>query len=238
MNELDTTPQRLDDPSVPEMNLYFFFKSIADSVDELQHEILEHLVAAGTKRGWFPDLESVIARFTEHEPAPKVRAAVAKLQRQRLLVITDGAIDTLIGGITHRKTAFRAMTAEDNVPFHLNSALDALTIAPTLQRTTTVTSVCGLTGKDISITVAADGSLDATTPQTVTAFIGGWDGICPLREAPVARSHFFLSDVELNEWQTLHGDPDGMPLTQDTIRLVGTEMAGALAALYVRMSVR
>lgn len=238
MSDLSTQPINLDDPVSEEMNLYLFFKGIADDVNELEHEILEHLVAAGTARGWFPTVERVVARISEHEKEADVLAALARLQRQRLLVLSEDRtqVRRIISGITHEKTRFRAMTAE-HVPFFLVSALDALTVAPTLQKSVHVQTTCGVSGAKIEFEVSGQGELVVANPHSVTAFVPGWDGQESIADALGPNSHFFESDERLREWQATHGDPAGMPLSQDTFRFVGMEMARALGALYVRMSV-
>ena len=237
MTDLSITPQVLEDSISPEMNLYVFFRGVAADVDHLQREVLEFLVAAGTSRGWFPTLGAVIDRFTEHEARPAVEAAVAKLQRQRLLVADGQRIVSILGGITGEKTRFSAMT-DDHVPFRLASALDALTIAPMLQKAVEITTSCAVTGAPIRFKVDPQGHLVDSKPHSMTAFIAGWDGRAPLADSVVAGSHFFESDEKLHEWQVAHGDPVGMPLTQDTLRSVGMEMAVAIAELYTRMSIR
>ncbi len=220
------------------MEVYLYYKDVVDKITELQHEILEHLVSAGTSRGWFPSAENVIERISEHEKPDDVRAAMDELVRFQLLRLDDaGNIAEIIGGIGHGKTRFRAMTA-DNVPFQLRSSLDALTIAPTLQKTVTVQTTCGVSDAPIEVEVDKDSTIIRSEPHDVTAFIPAWDGEAPLHEALAPRGLFFANDEKLHEWQDRHSDPDGMPLTQDTIRFVGTQMAAALAALYVRMSVR
>lgn len=233
----DTTPINLESPVAPEMNLYFFYQQIVDDVGGLDMEILEFLVAAGTSRGWFPSMVKVSERFSEEYSAQKTAEAIAKLRRLRLLSIgDDDKIGQIIGGITHEKTCVRAIT-EDNVAFYLVSALDALTIAPTLQKEVRITTTCGMTDETIELKISAEGDLTGSTPHEVTAFVPGWDGEAPLAETMQA-GRFFKNDEQLHLWQQEHGEPDGLPLTQDTIRNVGMEMARAIAALYVRMSIR
>ncbi len=220
------------------MEVYLYYKGIADEVSELEHEILQHLVSAGTSRGWFPSAAKVTERMCEHEKPEAVHCAMEALAtRQLLRVDGDGKIVEVIGGITHQATRFRALTS-DNVAFHLRSSLDALTIAPTLQKTVTVHTQCGVSGDPIEVEFDKDGTIVRSAPHDFTAFIPAWDGSAPLHEALPPQGLFFANDAQLHQWQDSHGDPDGMPLTQDTIRFAGTQMAGALAALYVRMSVR
>ena len=227
----------LPEPIAPEMNLYMFFKGIAGDVTELERVILEFLVAAGTARGWFPTLATVVERFSEEETEEAALEALAGLRRKRLVHLTgDGAVRSIVSGITHQKTPFRALSSE-NVPFHLVSALDALTIAQTLQKGVHIRTTCPVSGVDIELEVDARGDLVSASPHEVTAFISGWDGEADI-PATLAESRFFAGDEMLRFWQNEHGDPEGLPLTQDTIRIVGLEMAGALAALYTRMSIR
>jgi len=42
------------------------------------------------------------------------------------------------------------------------------------------------------------------------------------------RGHFFKNEEALAHWQSAESEPDGMPLTADTIRIVGLEMAGEI----------
>lgn len=237
MVDMSTDPMPLETPISPEMNLYFFYKEVADDVDELERAMLEYLVSCGTSRGWFPSVGSVTVRFAEESSQEAADAAMRKLQRQRLLRLDgDGKVCWLLGGVTHEKTGFRAMTA-DHVPFHLNSALDVLTIAPMLQKSVTVQTRCAISEEPIEVEFDPEGHLVTTNPHEVTAFIRGWDGAADVAEA-LADSPLLWGNSLLREWQERHGDPAGMPLTEDTIRMVGTEMAAALAALYVRMSIR
>ena len=234
----DLTPVDLRVPIAPEMNLYLFFKEIASTLTHVQVEILEFLVAAGTARGWFPRLDQVVERFSDHEDEETLRDALDGLQRRRLLYPdADGGISSIVGGITHRKTHIRAMTA-DAVPFHLVSSIDALTCAPMLQKPVDVRTTCAVSGQPITFRVDPAGSLDDCEPQGVTAFVPGWDGRMPIPQALGGQGLFFAGDAPLQEWMEQHGDPEGMPLTEDTIRSVGMEMAAALAELYSRMSIR
>lgn len=219
------------------MNVYLHFKNVADEVGELHHEILEFLVSSGTARGWFPKVPKLIKRMSEHEKEEDVRAALDKLRALHLFDSDGDRITRIVGGITHTKTPFRAMTSE-LVPFHLVSALDCLTIAPTLQKSVTIQTKCGVSGEPIEFSVDKEGTFLKCQPISLTAFVAGWDGTSPLGPALGAHTGFFLDDARLLEWQTTHSDPNGMPLTQDTLRMVGMEMALAIAALYVRMSIR
>jgi len=231
------TPLNLENPVTPEMNLYFYFQQIADKVEGLHMEVLEYLVACGTSRGWFPELDNVTSRFDELYGTDEVNSAIEELQNLRLLYLAESrSITSIIGGVTHQKTAHRAMT-EDNVAFYLVSALDGLTIAPMLQKSVTIRSKCAQSDNTIEFTVDAEGNMTETSPNTLTAFIPGWDGTASVPKT-LSAGGFFLDDEQLHLWQSERGDPDGMPLTQDTIRSVGMEMAAALAKIYVGMSIR
>ena len=226
----------LSRPGPPELNLYLFLKEAEAALGDLEHEVLQHVVAAGTARGWFPTVPALIERISEHEPRAAVESAVAKVVAYRLLeVSSDGRILGTLSGITHERTAFRAV-ADGGVPFHLRSALDVMTIAATLQKETTVSASCAQTAAAIRLDFDAAGQLTNATPRTVTAFLAGWDGSGPLGPA-LARGGLFVNDAALEAWQRAHGDPDGLPLTEDTFRSVGMEMAQALAAKYVAVSV-
>jgi hypothetical protein len=227
----------LEVPLAPEMNLYFFFKQLAPQVNELQTEILEHLVAAGTSRGWFPTLPAVINRFSENDPEETVRAAIAGLHRLRLLQTNDeGGIQRIIGGITHEKTRFRAVT-QDNVPFHLCGVIDVFTAAGMLQKSLSVQTRCGVSDQKIEIEFDRDGSIASSIPSSITAFLPGWDGESHFSETDDG-SHFFSDNAQLRSWQDANEVPEGLPLSEDTILLIGTEMAKALSDLYIQMSVR
>src|SRR5690606_23488483 len=95
----------LADPAASEMNAYFYFQQVAEALAEsptghLQVEILEFLVAAGTTRGWFPDVASVIGRFGEHDGEAAAREALGELRYRRLLSLEPAGarIDAIIGG--------------------------------------------------------------------------------------------------------------------------------------------
>jgi hypothetical protein len=225
-------------PVSPEMNLYFYYQEIVDSIEPLPIEILEFLVSSGTSRGWFPTVGKLRAHFSDDHDAQALQTALDDLVRYRLLHLDPNdseRIQSIVGGIVQTKTAFRVMTA-DKVPFYVGSALDALTVAPTLQKAVQIRTQCGATGDPIVLDVDAEGSLTATVPHETTAFIPGWDGVASIPET-LASSHFFCGNKALSQWQATNNEPAGLPLTQDTIRSVGMEMAVALSALYTRISI-
>lgn len=227
----------LEKPGRSELNLYLFMKQVEKTFSDLEHAVLEHVVAAGTTRGWFPTLAQLVVRLSEHDPAAKVEAAIARVRASRLLdVSNDGRILCTVSGITHEPTTIRAFADGSGIQFYLRSALDALTIAGTLQKPVVVYAICAQTGAKLQIDFDATGAIIESSPRTVTAFVPGWDGKEPLGTA-LTRGGFFASDAALGAWQAAHGEPDGTPLTEDTIRMVGGELAGALAALYVAVSV-
>ena len=236
MNQVD--PISMPNPVSPEINLYLFYKEIVDLVEPLPIEILEFLVSSGTARGWFPTVEQLLVRFSEDHESSKVQNAIDALVRYRLLYMdpeNDGRIRSIVGGIVQTKTAFRALT-DNNVPFYVGSALDALTIAPMLQKEVQIRSVCGVTGEPIELRIDSEGTLTNTDPHETTAFVPGWDGSASIPDT-LATSHFFSNNASLNQWQSSNNDPEGLPLTQDTIRNVGMEMAMALSELYTRISI-
>ncbi len=235
----DHTPIDLDVPLAPEMNLYFFMREMSGALSHLEVELLEHLVAAGTTRGWFPKVAQLVERFSDHETADAIRAAITDLRRRRLLYLAaDGeAIASIVGGVTHQKTAI-TVTSEEGIPFHVLGAIDALTVAPMLQKAVHVRTKCAISGAPIELELDAEGHLTKMKPASLTAFVPGWDGTASIPETVSQNSHFFTSDKELHAWQHAHGEPEGMPLTEHTLRSVGLEMAHAMAALYVKMSVK
>jgi hypothetical protein len=235
---MQVQPMSMANPVSPEMNLYFYYQEIVDSIEPLPIEILEFLVSSGTSRGWFPTVEKLRSHFSDSHDAQTLQAALDDLVRYRLLHLDSNdsdRIQSIVGGIVQTKTAFRVMTA-DKVAFYVGSALDALTIAPTLQKAAQIRTQCGATGEPIVLDVDAEGSLTASDPHETTLFMPGWDGVASIPET-LASSHFFCNNEVLSQWQSTNNDPVGLPLTQDTIRSVGMEMSVALSALYIRMSI-
>ena len=227
----------LDVPKSTETNFLRCWQQGAKVLGHDEHAVLEHLIDAGTTRGWFPSCSQLVDRFEETLGRSDAQQAVDRLIQFRLIDAgPDGRILSTIGGITSGRTRFAAKA--DSGTFFLRSAIDCLTIAPTLQKPVTITTTCGHMGAPIQLVFAADGSLLDSTPRTVTAFLPGWDGRSPLADAIVTKSHFFANGDALSDWQMQAGDPDGMPLTEDTFRFIGVEMAAAIAALYVSFSVR
>lgn len=227
----------LDVPKSTETNFLRYWQQVAKVLGHDEHAVLEHLIDAGTTRGWFPSCAQLADRFEETLGREDAQKAVERLVHFRLIEAgPDGRILSTICGITAGRTRFAAKA--DSGTFYLRAAIDCLTIAPTLQKPVTVTTTCGHTGAPIQLAFAADGSLIESTPRTVTAFLPGWDGRSPLTDAIAPKSHFFADGDALGDWQQLAGDPDGMPLTEDTFRFIGIEMATAIAALYVSFSVR
>jgi len=231
-------PINLADPVTPEMNLYLYFKQVAGTLSPLSVQMLEFLVSSGTSRGWFPNTVQLTERFADEHPAETISATMSELIQHRLLYLDPEQPDrivSIVGGISQNKTAFRAMT-DSNVAFYLLGALDALTVAPMLQKEVTIRTTCGQTGETIELTVNDEGTWVGCNPSTVAGFLPGWDG-SECIPTIMNRSRLFLHSTALNEWQTANNDPDGLPLTQDTIRGVGMEMALALSELYARISI-
>jgi len=231
-------PVNLTDPISPEMNLYLYFKQVSDSLMPLSIEILEFLVSSGTGRGWFPNLTQITERFVEMHAADKVEDALTDLIRHRLLYLdpeNEQNINSIAGGISQKKTAFRAMT-DSHAAFYLLGALDALTIAPMLQKEVSIRTTCPQSGETLELTVDGDGNWTHCEPAALAGFLAGWDGTTSI---PTSKEHsrLFINSSALNEWQNANDDPDGLPLTQDTIRGVGMEMALALSELYARISI-
>lgn len=217
------------------MNFYSYISGIAGDVGELDHEILEYLVSAGTARGWFPAVSGVVTHFTEHEKEADVLASLDGLRKKQLLFTEEDRVLSIMGGITHEVTDFRAFTGAA-VPFYLQGALDALCIAPTLQKKVEVITKCGVTGDQIQLHFGPACEITDSNPRDVCAFIPEWDEVESLQTWH--RGHFFRDEGALEKWQADNGEPDGMPLTADTIRMVGLEMARAISDLYVRISIR
>ncbi len=221
------------------MDIIRHFRAAAQHTNELEHEVLQHLVAAGTARGWFPSTANVKSRFEDHASAAAVEGALARLQENQLVELDPaGKIDTVVGGITHRKTDFVARTAADGVKFHLNSALDALTIAPTLQKRVTVKTTCPVSQAPIEVAFDRAGHIEDASPRSFTAFLPGWSGRGSLYAAQRVHGRLLADDRALEAWQTRHRDPPGMPLGEDTIRFVGHELASTLSSIYVTVSVQ
>ena len=236
---LDATPVDLEMPMTPEMNLYAYMKQVVRHVELLETEILEHLVAAGTTRGWFPTVAALIERFSDHETKDAMITALRKLSAHRLMVASPEGdrILSIVSGITHEKTAIRAI-ADDNPPFFLLGAVDALTIAPMLQKTVDIQTKCAVSGAPLRLTIDPHGTVVSSKPTTITAFIPGWDGQASIADTVSKNSFFFENDAALHQWQVTHGDPVGMPLTEDTFRSVGMEFATVIAEYYTRVSVK
>ncbi len=223
-------------PGSPELNVHRFFSAVANELGPLEHAILEHLVDAGTSRGWFPNRAQLETRFTEHWPHAEVVAAVHRLVQVRAVELDEaGAVHGTVSGITSRRTHITARS--DGVVFSLRSALDALTIAGTLQRRVAVTARCPETQGAVQLSFEADGSILDLQPSGAAAFIPGWDGVAPLADA-LAVGGFFTSDAALEAWQSKAPGAIGTPLGGDTLRFIGPSLAGPLAGYYVAMSVR
>lgn len=226
----------LTPPGSPELNVHRFFKQVEAELGSLEHGILEHLVDAGTTRGWFPSASQLVDRFAEHWPEAEVTAALQRLVAARAIELDgSGTIVGTVSGVTTRRTGLSG--AAEGIKFNLRSVLDALTIAPTLQKPVVVTTRCPETQEEIKIVFAADGSIQDLLPAGAAAFVPGWDGVAPLAEALTAGG-FFANDHALEAWENRNPSASGTPLGGDTLRFIGPELAASLAASYVHMSVR
>ncbi|MFT7622907.1 MAG: hypothetical protein ACI9WU_002082 [Myxococcota bacterium] len=219
------------------MKLVQHYAAAAEASTELDHELLQHLVAAGTARGWFPTISALRTRFAEHESEEAVDASLERLHAHQLLTSSNGRVRIVVGGITHQKGPIRAQTEADNQTFYLSSALDVLTIAPTLQKAVVVTSECPVTQTMLELQLDAQGQVTSATPGPVAAFVPDWPG-GSIYEALGQQGRLLANDEALATWTAQHGDPDGLSLTTDTVASLGSELAHLLSALYVRVSVR
>ncbi len=187
-------------------------------------------------RGWLPSVDSLI-ETTSHslDIAPAdLRAELPWLQETGLLEIADNRVLSLGCLFATRKTGL-TLALDEKHAVDLLGPLAALAAPIALQHAGEIRGRCAQS-PDIAFQLLADEEgVHSRDPASVALFLPAWQP--GQRPTQVMAAGVFLADDDaLSDWQSRHGEPQGMPVLGMFFAMaagdLGAKLGAALAPLF------
>jgi len=223
-----------EQPASGEGTLIAFFERMAEEIDDLGREILNHIAQALLERGWVPTLDATVEQLAEIRSKEAVQAGVAELERRRLLTLNESRdrIATILGSVSLERTA-HMVSFDSGIDMYMVGGMELLASAPLFGMPVKARTVCPVTSKTIALEIGDDGIREAE-PAGIAGFQCSWDGQSDLGDV-FRQSHLFFDDDSLDKWVSEHSDIDGLPLSGDLLLFVGMGMTQESANARYRL---